>query len=302
MPVQRTAAAVDGHEPESVRAGESEVHRREKDSRQILYPQSPRNPLPDLRAVQIEHEQTDLVLLLQSGPVQQKMADVAVSVIQSGVVHPRADLGQTGNQTSFQSGIRRLNFPVPAEILERRHPFELGRDQERLPSGGVPSAFAERAHPHRVDSELLQMPDRAILVCRAENRTLELEKILENLLPSDASVQFDNPISAEIPEKKSSESSEDSAAAAAEDKSAPEMAEPPKWEALAGRTVQGVVMQLCPNPQYVIVLARLKIGSRMATYSGTCSIPHKYRPFFRQYGKILKVEFLPVKNKFAFVL
>lgn len=119
---------------------------------------------------------------------------------------------------------------------------------------------------------------------------------------ASASVQFDNPISAEIPEKKSPEPSEDSAAAAAEDKSSPEMAEPPKWEALAGRTVQGVVMQLCPNPQYVIVLARLKIGSRMATYSGTCSIPHKYRPFFRQYGKILKVEFLPVKNKFAFVL
>ena len=119
---------------------------------------------------------------------------------------------------------------------------------------------------------------------------------------ASASVQFDNPIFAEIPEKKSPEPSEDSAAAAAEDKSAPEMAEPPKWEALAGRTVQGVVMQLCPNPQYVIVLARLKIGSRMATYSGTCSIPHKYRPFFRQYGKILKVEFLPVKNKFAFVL
>ena len=119
---------------------------------------------------------------------------------------------------------------------------------------------------------------------------------------ASASAQLDNPIPAEIPDKKAQESSEKQEKKnAPEPRELPEMAEPPKWESLAGRRVQAVVTQLCPNPQYVIVAVRLKIGGRMATYSGSCSIPHKYRPLFRQFGKVMKVEFLPVKNKFAFI-
>ena len=181
---------VRGDEPEGVAPRKSEVHGGEEDPGQVLDSITAADARTELRPVKVDHVQFDAFLLNRSR-VQQKMADIAVAVVQAAAVHPGDGRGQSTDDAVLERGRRRVRLPVAAEILQRDHADEVFCHQKRLHGGGVDAADAERAGCHGGHAEFVQQGDREVFVRGSRDGKFELDQVFPDLAPADRTVKFD---------------------------------------------------------------------------------------------------------------
>lgn len=115
--------------------GQPGIHRRKPQSGHVFHPVMPRNFLPDLRPVQVDHMQFRIGGTFRAFP-QQEMTDIAIAVVQAGTVHLPGHLSQFPDQGAFQLERRRLEAPIPAEILQTDAVFQFIGNQKRAAQRG----------------------------------------------------------------------------------------------------------------------------------------------------------------------
>ena len=69
--------------------------------------------------VQIQHTERDFACFGKDFFIQQKVADIAIPVVQTGKVHFCASLRKTVNDLTLEFFRRWICFPVFAEIFQR---------------------------------------------------------------------------------------------------------------------------------------------------------------------------------------
>ena len=144
----------------------------------------------DLGPVKVDHVQPD-AFFGQGGGIEQKVAEIAVAVVEAAPVHAGAGHGEGADDAVPEFVRRRVLLPVAAEILQGDHADQVLGHEEGLHAGGIDAADAERAGGHGGDAELGEERDGEIFVGGAYDGELELQKILPNLAPADGPVKLD---------------------------------------------------------------------------------------------------------------
>tara|TARA_B100001964_G_scaffold58277_1_gene66061 strand:+ start:534 stop:1022 length:489 start_codon:yes stop_codon:yes gene_type:complete len=144
-----------------------------------------------LHAVQVDHKQptcpiAKLIALVSW--LQQKMAQVKISVIGSAFMQLSGRLRKTLNQPAFKAYISStpgwVMFPGAAKFLQTLSVTNFIRNDERLTVSRVATFVTIASDAERIDSQALQVVGTVPFIHRAYYGQAEVDQILDDFLPA----------------------------------------------------------------------------------------------------------------------